>query len=184
MATSPPWPDPRLRCQHVKTTATSAWAHASTPPPSTRYRRLPAAASPAWTAGRSGSGSACANPADGSRAPMTHPASTPRHTTKKQITPSSSCSSTRTRHGAMPTSAPSNEAATQRHRGRDRRAPLATACASAFGCRVEPYLDQDRPCRRRASPRPGAAAGSASGPARRASGPTRRHVISRLIRQS
>src|SRR5690242_18736833 len=109
MAASPPQPDPRLRCQHVKIKAeVDAWSHASTPPPSTRYRHLQAAASAAWTAGRSGPGSACANPADGSRALMTHPASTPRHTTKKPTTPSPSCSSTRTRDGATSTSAPSD----------------------------------------------------------------------------
>jgi hypothetical protein len=70
-------------------------AHASTPPPSTRSRHLRAPAGRAWIAGTPGSGSACANPAGGSRAPMTHPASTPEHTTKKPTTPSSSCSSTR-----------------------------------------------------------------------------------------
>ena len=107
-ATSPPWPDARFRCQHVRIRATPAWAHASTSPPSTRYCRPQTAAGLAWIAGTPGSGSACANPADGWPAPMTHPASTPKHTTKKPTTPSSSCSSTRTRDGATPTNAPSD----------------------------------------------------------------------------
>ncbi len=105
--TAPRWPDARPRCRYATTRATTpAWSHATTSLPSTRYSHLVAAVSPAWTRGKPGSGYACANPADGWRAPMTHPTSTPKHTTKKPTIPSSPCSSTRTRDGATSTSAP------------------------------------------------------------------------------